>query len=233
MVQTRQVAYLPRREPGTVYIKVEGCLFPGGVRKQAAYLAANAQSFSGRILKLTQIGLAGPASLLLGGEDSDFSHRWTYLCLQGMSRDRIETLAEEYFEKFLKREIQKDAADFFQQLREQGHPLVFLSAGLDCFIHPVLEFAGFVNGLHCNQLEYKDGFATGRLLDPVVGGNVGSQKLLAEARAAGVALEECFAYGSEGSDFLLLSSVGKPCAVNPDLRLRRTAREMNWPIMEF
>jgi phosphoserine phosphatase len=32
---------------------------------------------------------------------------------------------------------------------------------------------------------------------------------------------------------LLLSAVGKPCAVNPDFVLRRSARDADWPIIEY
>ena len=34
-------------------------------------------------------------------------------------------------------------------------------------------------------------------------------------------------------DMLLLAAVGKPCAVNPDFVLRRSARDADWPIIEY
>ena len=44
----------------------------------------------------------------------------------------------------------------------------------------------------------------------------------------------------KGTDFLgfsalkaLLSAVGKPCVVNPDLTLRKAAKEADWPVMDY
>ena len=40
------------------------------------------------------------------------------------------------------------------------------------------------------------------------------------------------AYGAFGGDALLLSAVGEPCVVHPDWRLRKIARDHDWPIVE-
>jgi len=41
------------------------------------------------------------------------------------------------------------------------------------------------------------------------------------------------AYSDSFSDLPMLESVGLPAAVNPDRRLRRIARERNWPILDL
>ena len=41
------------------------------------------------------------------------------------------------------------------------------------------------------------------------------------------------AYGAHGPDVLLMTAVGRPCAVNPDFTLRRAARDAGWPVMDF
>lgn len=233
MGKAKAVATLKAPRRGTVYIKVEGTLFKGGAWQHAAYLAANAQRFSDRIFKLAQIGLSMPVSLILGQGDPDLANRWMYAGLKGLSRDRIEVLTEEHLEKILKEGLRRDAVDFFLKLRAEGHPLVFLSGALDCFIRPLLQRLRLGEELHSNRLEYKNDLATGRLLEPVMGGYTGLQGLLASAERSGVELAKAYAYGSEHGDFFLLRAVGHPCAVNPDLRLLRVARELNWPILEW
>jgi len=46
-------------------------------------------------------------------------------------------------------------------------------------------------------------------------------------------LGECFAYSDSYSDVPLLSVVGHPCVVNPDLRLSKLARTYAWPVIHL
>ena len=71
-----------------------------------------------------------------------------------------------------------------------------------------------------------------RLEDPVVGGNVSGQWARTFAAENGIDLEKSFAYGASAADSLLLSAIGKPCAVNPDRQLRRIAKDHDWPVVE-
>ncbi len=48
--------------------------------------------------------------------------------------------------------------------------------------------------------------------------------------AQGFALEDATLYTDGITDLPLLMRVGRPVAVNPDLRLRRVARSRGWPI---
>ena len=87
--------------------------------------------------------------------------------------------------------------------------------------------------LVCNHLEFRDGEATGRLLEPIIGGASGGRWLQNYAGEHAIDLAHSSAYGSHGPDMLLLAAVGKPCAVNPDFVLRRSARDADWPIIEY
>ena len=53
------------------------------------------------------------------------------------------------------------------------------------------------------------------------------------AKAHGHDLAECFAYSDSYSDVPMLSVVGHPCAVNPDLRLAKLARTYAWPVVHL
>src|SRR5690606_21809427 len=84
-----------------------------------------------------------------------------------------------------------------------------------------------------NRLEIKDGYATGRLLRPVVAGPEKARLVRDHARAHGHDLEECFAYSDRYSDVPMLSVVGCPAAVNPDAALARVARAYQWPVLNL
>jgi phosphoserine phosphatase len=53
------------------------------------------------------------------------------------------------------------------------------------------------------------------------------------AKARGEDLGDCFAYSDSYSDVPLLSVVGHPCVVNPDLRLGKLARTYAWPVIHL
>ena len=49
----------------------------------------------------------------------------------------------------------------------------------------------------------------------------------------GLNLNESYAYSDSMSDLPMLSIVGHPAAVNPDMRLRQTALHHDWPILNL
>src|SRR5207245_11363182 len=53
------------------------------------------------------------------------------------------------------------------------------------------------------------------------------------AEREGLDLIRCAAYSDSVNDILMLSLVGDPCAVNPDARLRRHARDLGWRIQDY
>jgi phosphoserine phosphatase len=82
-------------------------------------------------------------------------------------------------------------------------------------------------------LEFRDGYATGKLLEPVIGGHDLVRWARSYADEHALDLSHSLVYGAHGPDLLLMSSVGIPCAVNPDFTLRRAARQTDWPIIDY
>lgn len=215
------------------FVRVEGILLARGVLGAAAYLAANAKKFGERALRLGIVGLAAPVHRILGQTDRALAHRLAHLAIRGMSEDRVEVLCEEYAEDVLKDSILDDGLELLRRLKAEGRRIVLLSDGIEPIMKPLSRHLKHFDELHCNKIEYEDGEATGKLLDPVIGSNVGGRWLDDYAAAHGLDLAACAAYGAHGPDMLLLSRVGKPCAVNPDFVLRRSAKDADWPIIEY
>ncbi len=84
-----------------------------------------------------------------------------------------------------------------------------------------------------NHLEFVNGVATGRLLPPVMAAATKASWIRTFAEREGISLSDSFAYSDSMSDLPMLSVVGHPAVVNPDMRLRQTALHHDWPILNL
>jgi phosphoserine phosphatase len=215
------------------FVRVEGILLARGVLSAAAYLAANAKKFGERALRLGLVAVAAPVHGLLGQTDRGLAHRLANLALRGMSEDRVAVLCEEYAEDVLKDKLLDQGTELLRRLQAEGHRVVLISDNIAPIMEPLARHLKHYDELHCNKIEFEDGEATGKLLEPILGSNIGGRWLDDYAAAHQLDLRRCYAFGAHGPDMLLLSRVGKPCAVNPDFVLRRSAKDADWPIIEY
>lgn len=215
------------------FFRVEGIVLARGVLAASAYIAANAKKFGERALRLGLVALAAPIHGVLGQTDRALAHRLVHLAFRGMSEDRVAVLAEEYAEDILKDKALDQGLELMKRARDEGRRVVLLSDGISAIMEPFAKHLKHHDELVCNHLEFRDGEATGKLLDPVIGGASGGRWLQQYAAEHDLDLARCAAYGAHGPDMLLLSAVGRPCAVNPDFVLRRSAKDADWPIIEY
>jgi HAD superfamily hydrolase (TIGR01490 family) len=81
--------------------------------------------------------------------------------------------------------------------------------------------------------EIERGVYTGALVGTPLHGAAKAEAVRALAEREGLDLERCSAYSDSANDIPMLSLVGHPCAVNPDARLRRHARDLGWRIVDY
>jgi long-chain acyl-CoA synthetase len=96
-----------------------------------------------------------------------FATRVLYAVLRGISRDRLDLLGEEFFQYKLKPHLKEEGVRRVKELVASGRDVVLISHGLDHVIRHLAEHLG-VKHIVTNRLEFRDGIATGRLIDPVV-----------------------------------------------------------------
>ena len=215
------------------FVRVEGALLPQGVCSATAYFAANGAGLRERALKLGQVALTAPLYSLLGQSDRILANRLAYVALRGMSEDRVAELAEEYFANILRDRILQGGVELLRDARREGRRVVLISDGLQQVIEPLAAHLRHLDDYVCNRLEFRDGFATGKLVEPVIGGHDCAIWAREYAARHAIDLASSTVYAAHGPDLLLLSAVGKPCAVNPDFTLRRAARQADWPILDY
>ena len=99
-------------------------------------------------------------------------------------------------------------------------------------MRPLARFLG-ADDLIANSLQFVEGFATGKVIPPIVEGANKANRIRDYCVAHGMRLDRSHAYSDSLSDYPMLSVVGRPTAVNPDPRLRSHARAYEWPILDL
>jgi HAD superfamily hydrolase (TIGR01490 family) len=153
-----------------------------------------------------------------------------FVAYEGISRDRLNVLADEAFDRVIRRALYPGARDLVQRCRADGHEVVLVSGAPDFLMSRLADHLG-ATAVIANRLEIKDGYATGKLLRPVVAGPEKTRLIREWARQRELDLGACFAYSDSYSDVPMLSVVGHPCVVNPELRLAKLARTYGWPVV--
>lgn len=151
-----------------VYWRVEGSLLELSAARPAIFFAWNAQTFLERWVRRALVLLMAVLQPLLYVVNRSFATRVGHMVLRGISRDRLDLLGEEYFKYKLEPHLQADGVDACTRLVESGAKVVLVSQGLDHMVRPLAQYLG-VKWLIANRLEFRDGFATGRLLEPLIG----------------------------------------------------------------
>jgi HAD superfamily hydrolase (TIGR01490 family) len=151
---------------------------------------------------------------------------------KGESEDRLRFFAEELFEDVLKPAVFPGSFDLIQKSRSLGLRQVVVTGALDISVKPLMQYLG-IEDYVANHLEFVNGIATGRLLPPVLASATKASWIRTFAEREGINLSESYAYSDSMSDLPMLSIVGHPAAVNPDMRLRQTALHHDWPVLNL
>ena len=151
---------------------------------------------------------------------------------KGESEDRLRFFADELFEDVLKPAVFPGAYELIEKSRSLGLRQVVVTGALEISVKPLMEHLG-IQDYVANRLEFVNGYATGRLLPPVLAAATKASWIRTFAEREGISLSDSFAYSDSMSDLPMLSVVGHPAAVNPDMRLRQTALHHDWPILNL
>jgi len=151
---------------------------------------------------------------------------------KGETEDRMRFFADELFERVLKPAVYPGAFELIEKSRSLGLRQVVVTGALEVSVKPLMEHLQ-IDDYVANRLEFVKGVATGRLLPPVLASATKASWIRTFAEKEGINLSDSFAYSDSMSDLPMLSIVGHPAAVNPDLRLRQTALHHDWPILNL
>jgi len=151
----------------TLYWRVEGSLLDLTVVEPVAFFTWNAQTFSERFRRRGLIFLMAALRPFLYSTNRKFATRVVHTALRGVTRDRLDLLGEEYFQYKLKPRLKAHGVERVQGLVRAGADVVLVSQGLEHVMKPLAQHLG-VKRVVANRLEFRDGVASGRLLEPVI-----------------------------------------------------------------
>ena len=135
--------------------------------RAVAFFTWNSQSFTSRWTRPLALACAAVLLPVVSLVSPAFSLRILHALLRGVSRDRLDLLGEEFFQYVLKPELNPAEAGRLAEQARANPQSVLISDSLEHIVRPLAQHLGIAR-LVANRLEFRDGIATGRLLDPVI-----------------------------------------------------------------
>lgn len=150
----------------------------------------------------------------------------------GHSVAEMAAIGEEIWDEVLSLRIFPGTQALLTEHLDAGHQVWIITAS-PLEIGQLIGRRLGVTGALGTVAEHVGGFYTGRMVGDMLHGRAKAEAVRELARSRGLDLAASYAYGDSANDLPILTAVGHPVAINPDLRLRRHARKAGWPVQEF
>ena len=149
--------------------------------------------------------------------------------LRGWSESEFEERCRRWVENEVLPRLLPEGLRKIEQHRKDGHLLAILSTSPTYVTRPVAEMLGMDEAIS-TQLEVAGGLFTGRVIAPACFGSGKVHWAEAFGRRRSLDLDQSWFYTDSYTDLPMLERVGHRVIVNPDPRLRRTARRRGWAV---
>lgn len=214
------------------FYDLEGTLVSTNLVHTLAFYSRRQQGFFTTIKKsvgtLAKLPLFGVTDLYSRNVFNEFF----FQSYAGESQDRLRYFSEELFEEVLKPAVFDGTRELIAQSKKIGQKQIVITGALDFTVDRICEYLG-IDEFVSNRLEFVNGYATGRILPPVMASATKAKWMREYAEKNNINLSESYAYSDSISDLPMLSIVGHPVAVNPDFRLKQTATQHDWAILDL
>jgi HAD superfamily hydrolase (TIGR01490 family) len=164
----------------------------------------------------------------------DFLYEFSLPKLYGITRKEFESIANEAFEKYLKKTLFPGAGREIAALHNRGIRVILATSTPFEAVYPLAQFYGIsASDIIATQFAYTDGVFDGKLIGVPVYSRYKCSIVRNFMQKSGSELQFCSFYSDSVHDLPLLELVGHPVAANPDFRLRRIALRRGWAIKDF
>jgi HAD superfamily hydrolase (TIGR01490 family) len=213
------------------FFDIDGTLISTNVVHAYGYYAMNEGSLLGILGRSLKTAASLPVFGTLNLVDRKIFNEFFYRSYKGFTEDRLLTLAQDLFDDVIEPAIFSKAKDLIDEARRAGCKVVLVTGAIDFTMRPLARHFG-ADDLIANKMQFVSGKATGKVIPPIIEGANKANVIREYCETHGISLMKSHAYSDSASDYAMLTVVGRPTAVNPDLRLRALARSYNWPILD-
>ncbi len=152
--------------------------------------------------------------------------------VRGRTVAEIVSIGDDVYEQVLAHRIFPGAQDLIADHLSAGDEVWLISATPQEIAQLIARRLG-VTGALGTVAESHHGVYTGELQGNMLHGEGKQATVRALAERRTIDLGQSYAYGDSINDAPLLATVGHPCAINPEPRLRLHAAEVGWPVRDF
>lgn len=152
--------------------------------------------------------------------------------IAGHSVEELKAVGREIFDEMMAHRIWPGTRALAQMHLDEGQRVWLVTAAPIEIATLIAQRLGATGALG-TVAEHVDGVYTGRLVGKMLHGEAKAEAVRAIAGREGLDLERCSAYSDSFNDLPMLSLVGRPCAINPDHRLRDHARAQGWRVRDY
>ncbi|MFE7650808.1 HAD-IB family hydrolase [Streptomyces phaeoluteigriseus] len=152
--------------------------------------------------------------------------------VKGHRVSELQSIGEEIYDEYMAERIWPGTRALAEAHLEAGQRVWLVTAAPVEIAQVIARRLGLTGALG-TVAESVDGIYTGKLVGEPLHGPAKAEAVRALAAAEGLDLSRCAAYSDSHNDIPMLSLVGHPYAINPDAKLRRHARELDWRLRDY
>ncbi|MHC5902470.1 HAD family hydrolase [Streptomyces sp. S6] len=144
----------------------------------------------------------------------------------------LQSIGEEIYDEYLADRIWPGTRALAQAHLDAGQKVWLVTAAPIEIARVIARRLGLTGALG-TVAESVDGVYTGKLVGELLHGPAKAEAVRALAAAEALDLSRCAAYSDSHNDIPMLSLVGHPYAINPDSKLRKHARKLDWRLRDY
>lgn len=145
---------------------------------------------------------------------------------EGVEESLVRERTRVWFDEECAPRLRPGARDALEAHRAAGDRLVLATSSTLYSALAAQQHWGF-DDLVCTRMEVADGRFTGAI-EALAYGDAKLHACVSWAEESGISLDDCTFYTDSITDLSLLEAVGRPVAVNPDVKLARVAEARRW-----
>ncbi|WP_425308889.1 HAD-IB family hydrolase [Ammonicoccus fulvus] len=210
---------------------LDGTVMSGNVVETYLWAKLPELGPTGQAQEILSLVKALPSYLQAERRDRGTFLRALYRRYEGADLAALDHAVDTRIAEHILDRLSPDAIRRIREHRALGHTTVLMTGAIRSLTRPLQPLFDVIVAADLSVDE--EGRCTGFLTGPPMVGESRSAWLRHWATLNGIDLSESFAYADSHVDLPMLSAVGHPVAVNPDLGLMRAAQKNSWSIVEW